>query len=100
MLLLIILIIVLAAVVYVWTSHSRGAFRWFWSLVRSTFIFLHGARMKTLAATVEEADAAETFRATLDDTLVDSKLYRKDAVSYAKSSRDLLSEARAKAGVK
>ena len=99
MFLAIILIIGLAVVAYIWTARTRGAFRYSGSLLRSTFIYIHGARMKALAATVEDEDAAESFVETLDDVLVDSREYRKGSVKFAKSSRDLLKEARAKAGV-
>ena len=100
MFLTIILIIALAIVVYIWTARSRGALKYTWSLTRSSFIFIHGARMKALEATVEESDAAEAFVITLDDVLVNSKEYRKSSVKYAKSSRDALAAARAKAGIK
>lgn len=99
MLLLIISIICLAVVAYIWTARTRGALRYAGSLTKSSFIVIHGARMKALEATVESVDAADDFVATLDDVLVDSREYRKSSVKYAKSSRDALRAARAKAGV-
>jgi len=100
MFLTIILIIALAIVVYIWTARTRGALRYAGSLTKSSFIMIHGARMKALEATVEEPDAAEAFKVVLDDVLVDSKEYRKSSVKYAKSSRDALAAARTKAGIK
>ena len=97
MFLLIISIIVLAIVVYIWTARSRGALRYAGSLTKSSFIMIHGARMKVQEQTVEQADAAETFKATLDDVLVDSKEYRKSSVKYAKNARTALDAALAKA---
>jgi len=82
-------------VAYIWTARTRGALRYAGSLTKSSFIYIHGARLKALEATVEDSDAAETFKNTLDDNLVDSKEYRKSSVKFAKTSRDALAAARA-----
>jgi len=99
MFLIIILIIALAVVAYIWTARTRGTIGYIGSLTKSTFIYIHGARMEVLEAAVEDKDAAASFVSSLDDVLVNSKEYKRNAVAYAKNSRDALVAARAKAGI-
>ena len=92
---LIISLVAIIIVAYIWTARTRGALRYAGSLTKSSFIYIHGARLAVLEASVEDADAAEVFRSVLDENLVDSKEYRKSSVKFAKTSRDALAAARA-----